>query len=164
MKCTCPTQRPNARDPTQPIFHWLASGVGVGANANFKFCVGTKANLKGLRWLQDTNMLVSPTQKSGVGGIAQRQPRRQVFCIAVEYRLNSLLVCCRSLMSNQLLNALPRLPLGKDFMFLVLSLSCYNMVREVPPQTWRYHVLFLSPRCLQTSTFYGGNSVLLYFQ
>ena len=22
MKCTCPTQRPNARDPTQPIFHW----------------------------------------------------------------------------------------------------------------------------------------------
>ena len=29
---------------------------------------------KGLRWLQDTNMLVSPTQNSGVGGIAQRQP------------------------------------------------------------------------------------------
>ena len=22
MKCTCPTQRPNARDLTQPIFHW----------------------------------------------------------------------------------------------------------------------------------------------
>ena len=22
IKCTCPTQRPNARDPTQPIFHW----------------------------------------------------------------------------------------------------------------------------------------------
>ena len=27
MKCTCPTQRPNARDPMQPIFHWgFASG------------------------------------------------------------------------------------------------------------------------------------------
>ena len=22
MKCTCPTQRPNARHPTPPIFHW----------------------------------------------------------------------------------------------------------------------------------------------
>ena len=22
MKCTCPTQRPDARHPTQPIFHW----------------------------------------------------------------------------------------------------------------------------------------------
>ena len=42
MKCTCPTQRPNARDPTQPIFHWLALGFGVGGNANLKLCVGSK--------------------------------------------------------------------------------------------------------------------------
>ena len=60
----------------------LASGVwrrgfGVGGlasgNANFQ--------------ILDTNMLVSPMQNSGVGGIAQRQPRRQVFCVLVEYRL-----------------------------------------------------------------------------
>ena len=29
---------------------------------------------QGLRWLQDTNMLVSPMQKSDVGSIAQRHP------------------------------------------------------------------------------------------
>ena len=29
MKCTWPTPE----DPTPPIFHWLASGVGVGADA-----------------------------------------------------------------------------------------------------------------------------------
>ena len=39
--------------------------------ANFRFGGRGKANfrvVKGLRWLQDTNMLVSPTQNSGVGG------------------------------------------------------------------------------------------------
>ena len=30
MKCTCPTQGPNARDPTQPMFHWLALGFASG--------------------------------------------------------------------------------------------------------------------------------------
>ena len=35
----------------------------------------------------DTNMLVSPTQNAGVGGIVQRRPQRQVFCVLVEYRL-----------------------------------------------------------------------------
>ena len=54
-------------DPTPPIFHWMASGVGVGSNANY-------SRRQGLRWLQDTNMLVSPTQNSEVGGTAQRQP------------------------------------------------------------------------------------------
>ena len=67
MKCTCPTQGPKAREPTQPIFHWLASGFGVGANANFRFGVGGLAS-------GDTNMLVFPTQNSAVGGIAQLQP------------------------------------------------------------------------------------------
>ena len=37
----------------------------------------------------DTNMLVSPTQNAGIGGIAQRQPPTPDFCIAVEYRLKS---------------------------------------------------------------------------
>ena len=32
-------------------------------------------------------MLVSPTQKSGVGAIAQRQPPTPEFSVAVEYRL-----------------------------------------------------------------------------
>ena len=31
-------------DPTQPIFHLLALGVGVGENANFRFGVGENAN------------------------------------------------------------------------------------------------------------------------
>ena len=37
----------------------------------------------------DTNMLVSPTQNSGVGGLSQRQGPTQLFCVAVEYRLKS---------------------------------------------------------------------------
>ena len=40
MKCTCPTRKFCIGDPTPPIFHWLASGVGVGGNANFRFGVG----------------------------------------------------------------------------------------------------------------------------
>ena len=36
-------------------------------------------------------MLVSPTQNSDVGGLSQRQGPTQLFCIAVEYRLNSFL-------------------------------------------------------------------------
>ena len=57
-------------DPTPPIFHWLASGFGVGANANFRFGVGSLASGNAHFHILDTNMLVSPTQKSGVGGVA----------------------------------------------------------------------------------------------
>ena len=67
LKCTWPTQEICVWDLTPSIFHWLASGVGVGSNTNY-------SRHQGLRWLQDTNMLVSPMQNSGVGGIAQRQP------------------------------------------------------------------------------------------
>ena len=60
MKCTWP----EPEDATPPICHWLALGFGVwrlaSGNANFH--------------ILDTNMLVSPTQNAGVGGIAQRQP------------------------------------------------------------------------------------------
>ena len=44
MKCTCRTPAPMPEGRTPPIFHRLASGVGVGANANFKFCVGANTN------------------------------------------------------------------------------------------------------------------------
>ena len=63
--------------PTIPIFHWLASGFGVGANAKFRFGVGGLASGNANFHILDTNMLVSPTQKSGVGGIAQRQSPTQ---------------------------------------------------------------------------------------
>ena len=52
MKCTCPTPAPTPEGPTPPIFHWLASGVGVGVNANFKFCVGANANFS-VRYCQN---------------------------------------------------------------------------------------------------------------
>ena len=70
MKCTWPTPD----DPTPPIFHWLASGFGVGANANLRFGVGGLASGNANFHILDTNMLVSPTQNAGVGGITQRQP------------------------------------------------------------------------------------------
>ena len=68
-----PNAKTQRQEPNTTYIPLDGVGVGVGANANLKFCVGAKANLKGLRWLQDTNMLVSPTQKFGVGGIAQPQ-------------------------------------------------------------------------------------------
>ena len=61
----------NARNlPLGPNTTYIPlTGVGgcVGSNTNY-------SRRQGLRWLQDTNMLVSPTQNSGVGGTAQRQP------------------------------------------------------------------------------------------
>ena len=60
-------------DPTPAIFHWLASGFGVGANTNFRFGVGSLASGNANFHILDTNMLVSPMQNPGVGGIAQRQ-------------------------------------------------------------------------------------------
>ena len=61
MKCTCPTQRPNARDPTQPIFHWKS---GLRLLPNVKKYTHKKWNVHGqCKKLaspnaQDTNMLV----------------------------------------------------------------------------------------------------------
>ena len=42
-------------------------GFALGLTQILSFASGV---MQGLRWLQDTNMLVSPTQNSGVGGIA----------------------------------------------------------------------------------------------
>ena len=49
------------------------SGFGVGANAKFRFGVGGLASGNANFHILDTNMLVSPTQNSGVGALAQRQ-------------------------------------------------------------------------------------------
>ena len=52
--------------------------TGVGdwrrGKANSRFGVGGLASGNANFHILDTNMLVSPTQNSGVGGIAQRQP------------------------------------------------------------------------------------------
>ena len=74
MKCTLPT--PAFCVGTQRNLYstdWRR-GVGVGENAYLRFGVGENSNFSVKVTLKYTNMLVSPTQKSGVGGIAQRQP------------------------------------------------------------------------------------------
>ena len=78
-----------------------------------EFCVGTQRNLysNGLRLgfasgktqilglasgvfaFLDTNMLVSPRGKCGVGGVSPARTRREWFGVAVEYRLNRLCMC-----------------------------------------------------------------------
>ena len=74
MKCTRPTSVPRIGDPTPPIFHLLALGVGVWGNANFSVPVGV------ILALLDTNMLVSSMQNCGVGGLSQREdPTRMVL-------------------------------------------------------------------------------------
>ena len=61
MKYTCPTQRPNARHPTPPIFHWEWDSRWV---ANAKKSTQKKRNVHGRRKklaspsARDTNMLV----------------------------------------------------------------------------------------------------------
>ena len=53
-------------DPTRPIFHLFPTQIlAFGLGVIFAFL--------------DTNMLVSPTQNSRVGGIAQRDSKTQVF-------------------------------------------------------------------------------------
>ena len=46
MKSTWPTPAPHIGDPTSPIFHLLALGVGIEGNANFNVCVGGNANFR----------------------------------------------------------------------------------------------------------------------
>ena len=67
---------PNARGPTQPIFHWLVLGVALGEQG---FALYVWGFALGARGCLDTNMLVSATRNSCVGGIAQREyPTRVV--------------------------------------------------------------------------------------
>ena len=75
MKCTW---------PMQPIFHLFTLGFCVGGNANLYFALGVRQILAFL----DTNMLVSPTQNCGVGGLSQRQdPTQMVLRRSGIYRL-----------------------------------------------------------------------------
>ena len=89
MKYTWPTPE----DPTPPIFHWLASGVGVGGNAKFRFGVGGNANW---RVCVGSNMLVSQRKFLASGALPNANPQRQVFYVAVEYRLKSKLITTKS--------------------------------------------------------------------
>ena len=72
-------------EPAQPIFHLFALGVCVGVNAHFSIHVGVTQILAFIY----TNMLVSPTQNSQIGGIAQR-PYTSVFASQWNIGLSSL--------------------------------------------------------------------------
>ena len=61
---------PNAKTQRNLYSTGLRLGFALGKTQILGFASGKK----GSRWLQDTNLLVSPTQNSGIGGIAQRQP------------------------------------------------------------------------------------------
>ena len=68
MKCTCPTQRPNARDPTQPIFHWMVLGFCVGRDTIVVlFLRRERRKFYFLRFFRYQHVGI-PTQNSGVGG------------------------------------------------------------------------------------------------
>ena len=49
----------------------------------------------------DTNMLVLVTQKSRVGGIAQREPQHEGFRVAVEYGLKCMVITIITLMNKR---------------------------------------------------------------
>ena len=48
--------------------------------------LGLASGVKLIFAFLDTNMLVSPTQNSGFGGLDQRKAPTRKFCVAVEYR------------------------------------------------------------------------------
>ena len=50
MKSTWPTPAPRFGHPTQPIFHLLALGFCVGANANSRVGVGGNTNFSVFRY------------------------------------------------------------------------------------------------------------------
>ena len=50
MKCTWPTQEMCVWDTTQPIFHGLAFGFGIGGNTKFRFGVRGNSNFRVFRY------------------------------------------------------------------------------------------------------------------
>ena len=66
----------NARRPNATYIP-LASGVGVGGNTNLRDCVGSKIPTC---WYPQRKILAS-------GALPNANPRRQVYCVAVGYRL-----------------------------------------------------------------------------
>ena len=127
MKYTCPTP---AFCPRQPIFHWLASGFGVGAYANFRFGVGGLASRNDNFHILDTNMLVFPTQNSGVGGIAQHQPPAPGILRSGGIEALKPIFRCN----------VKLLALGRH---IVLDLQCDHFVLEI--QTCWYHKSLVDP-------------------
>ena len=93
MKCTCPTQRPNARDPTQPIFHWKwGSRLLPNAKKSLKKKEMYMADARNLRHLtQNIPTCWYPCvrwRRSTIFCVRWRKStRRQIFCVLVEYRL-----------------------------------------------------------------------------
>ena len=76
MKSTWPTPGPLFGNPTPPIFHLLAIGVGIGGNANSSIGIGGNANFSVFRY-QHVGI---PTQNCGVEGLRQRvDPTRMVL-------------------------------------------------------------------------------------
>ena len=79
------TQRKDPKPGTQRNLYstgWRC-GFVLGETQILCFALGETQILA----FSDTNMLVSPTQYSGVGGLSQSQGPTQLFCVAVEYRL-----------------------------------------------------------------------------
>ena len=72
MKCTWPTRKFCVGYPLHLYSTDWRRGLALGLTQNLGLASGN-ANFH----ILDTNMLVSSTQKSGVGGIAQRQPPTQ---------------------------------------------------------------------------------------
>ena len=68
-------------DPTPPIFHLLAMGVGIGGNANFSIHVGGYTNCSVSRY-QHVGI---PKRKIVVLGVyANTRTQREWFCVEVE--------------------------------------------------------------------------------
>ena len=87
MKSTWPTRKFCVRDPTQPIFHWLALGFRIGGNTNFSVRVGGNANFSIFRY-QHVGI---PNSIFFVGGIVQHKPpTREVLRCSGICRLNTL--------------------------------------------------------------------------
>ena len=61
-------------DPTPPLLHLFALGVGIRGNANFSI----RSEVTQILAFLDTNMLVSPTQYCGVGGLSQQGDPTQI--------------------------------------------------------------------------------------
>ena len=86
-----------------PIFHWIlatqrkmklatqrnlySTDLHWGLALGVMQILGLASGVMQIFALLDTNMLVSPTQNSGVGGLDQRKAPAREFCVVVEYRL-----------------------------------------------------------------------------
>ena len=87
MKCTWPTQ--NFAFDTQHNLYFTDLRLGFASGVTQ--ILGLVSGVKQIFAFLDTNMLVSPTQNSGVGVVGQRKAPSRKFCVAVEYRLKRVI-------------------------------------------------------------------------